>query len=163
MVRPQVHSTKHYVQFPFNDIAAGVVENNLAVISVDVLDKNLDSDIEEGNSVKAVYFEMWLQNASNDSEFILTISKNPVNTIGPTFLEMANLNNFVNKKNVLYTTQGLAQNDGVSGPVPVLRGWIKIPKSKQRFGLGDTLSMSISNVSAGVLHRCGFCTYKEYS
>jgi len=162
MVRPMVHSTKHYVQFPFNDVGAGVVENNIIASGVAVGAKDLASEVEEGSTIKAVYVEMWLQNASNDASFIATLSKNPEFGLGPTFVEMASLHTYTNKKNILYTTQGLAQNDGVSGPIAIMRSFIKIPKSKQRFGLGDILSLSISNISAGVLHRCGFTTYKEY-
>ena len=163
MVRPMVHSTKHYVQFPIDDIAAGVVQNNIVASAVNVVDKNLTSEVEEGSTIKAVYFEMWMLSSSNDSEFILTVSKNPEFGLGPTFVEMASLGTYSNKKNVFYLTQGLSQNDGVTGAVAVMRSWLKIPKSKQRFGLGDLLSLSISNVSAGTLQRCGFATYKEYS
>ncbi len=163
MVRPQVHSTKHFVQLPINQISTGTVENNFIIIATDVLAKNLNSDVEQGCSIKAVFFEMWVQNEGTLGEFILTISKQTENGAGPTFGEMADLMNYVNKKNVLFTSQGLTPNDGVSGPVNIIRSWVKIPKSKQRFGLGDTLSISISNVSANDLVRCGFCTYKEYT
>lgn len=163
MVRPIVHSTKHYVQFPISVIATGLRETNLVVSSVDVADKNLVSEVEEGNTVKAVYFELWLQNQGNLGEFIMTITKDPEAGTGPNFAEMASLSTWTNKKNVLYTTQGLTSNDGVSGPVNVIRNWIKIPKSKQRFGLGDRINMNISNVSGNDLNRCGFTTYKEYS
>ncbi len=158
-----VHSTKHYNQFPINTIATGVRETNLVIEAVDVGDKALSRDVEEGSSIKAVYFEMWLQNQGNLGEFILTISKDPSNGTGPSFVEQASLQTWDNKKNILYTTQGLTSNDGVSGPVPVLRQWIKIPKSKQRFGFGDRLNMALSNVSANTLNRCGFTTFKEYS
>jgi len=163
MVRPMVHSTKHYVQFPINQILTGTREINSVVNAVDVGDKNLASEVEEGSSVKAVYFEMWLQNEGDLGEFIMTISKDPEGGNGPNFAEMSSLMTWANKKNVLYTTQGLTSNDGVSGPVNVIRGWVKIPKSKQRFGLGDQINMNISNVSANDLVRCGFTTYKEYS
>ncbi len=162
MVRPMVHSTKHYVQFPFNDVATSTREINLVVSAVSVGDKNLASEVEEGSSVKAIFVEMWLQNSGVDGTFILTISKDLGNDNGPSFAEMASLGTYDNKKNVLYTTEGLTSNDGVSGPVNVLRNWIKIPKSKQRFGLGDRININIANVSAGDLHRCGFTTYKEY-
>ncbi len=163
MVRPMVHSVKHYVQFPINQIATGVKNTNLVVNAVSRDNVNLASEIIEGASVKAIYFEMWLQNEGNLGEFILTITKDPENGNGPTFGEMANLHAYTNKKNILYTTQGLTSNDGISGPVNVLRGWIKIPKSKQRFGLGDRINMGVSNVSANDLVHCGFTTYKEYS
>ncbi len=158
-----VHSTKHYVQYPIDQILAGVKQNVLIARAVDVAAKNVANEVEEGSSVKAVFFELWLQNQGNLGEFICTITKDPENGTGPTFAEMAALADYPNKKNILYTTQGLTSNDGVSGPVPVLRNWIKIPKSKQRFGLGDSLNLSISNVSANDLNRCGFTTYKEYS
>jgi len=163
MVRPMVHSTKHYVQYPIDQILAGTKQNVLIARAVDVAAKNVANEVEEGSSVKAVFFELWLQNQGNLGEFIATITKDPENGTGPTFAEMAALADYPNKKNILYTTQGLTSNDGVSGPVPVLRNWIKIPKSKQRFGLGDSLNLSISNVSANDLNRCGFTTYKEYS
>ncbi len=163
MVRPQVHSTKHYVQYPISQIATGVKESIVIVSSVAVQNNNAATEVTEGNTVKAVYFELWLQNEGTLSEFIMTISKEPLLGTGPTFAEMAALDSFGNKKNILYTTQGLASNDGVSGPINVIRGWVKIPKSKQRFGLGDRLILSISNVSANDLVRCGFSTYKEYS
>ncbi len=162
MVRPMVHSTKHYVQFPIDNIAAGVVQNNVIVSAVSTPDKNLASEVEEGATIKAVFIEMWMLASTNDSEFIMTLSKNPEFGLGPTFVEMAALNGYTNKKNVLYTTQGLSQNDGVTSALPMVRTFFKIPKSKQRFGLGDILSLSISNVSAGTLQRCGFTTFKEY-
>ncbi len=163
MVRPMVHSTKHYVQFPIDQIATGLRQSILIVTAVEGSVANDAFEVVEGSSVKAVYIELWLQNEGNLGEFILTISKNPENGTGPTFAEQAALFTYLNKKNILYTSQGLTSNDGVSGPVNVLRGWVKIPKSKQRFGLGDRLSVVISNVSANDLVRCGFATYKEYS
>ncbi len=163
MVRPMVHSKKHYVQYPIDQILAGVNQKIGIVTAVAVGSVNLANEVEEGSSVKAVYFELWLQNQGNLGEFIVTITKDPEGTFGPTFAEQASLMTYTNKKNVFYTTQGLTSNDGVSGPVNVIRGWIKIPKSKQRFGLGDAINLAISNVSANDLNRCGFSTYKEYS
>ncbi len=163
MVRPQVHSTKHYVQYPIDQVATGVKQSIVIVSAVAVQNNNAATETTEGNSVKACYFELWLQNQGNLGEFIVTISKEPLLGTGPTFAEMAALDSYGNKKNILYTTQGLTSNDGISGPVNVIRNWIKIPKSKQRFGLGDRLILSIANVSAGDLNRCGFSTYKEYS
>ncbi len=163
MVRPMVHSIKHYVQFPIDSITTGTLDRNAIVNAVAVQDQNNALEVREGSSVKAVYFEVWLQNQSNLGEFILTISKESENLAGPTFAEHAALFTYVNKKNILYTSQGLTSNDGISGPVSVIRNWVKIPRSKQRFGLGDTLNLCVSNVSANSLNICGFATYKEYS
>ncbi len=163
MVRPMVHSVKHYVQYPISQIGTGVRENIRIARGVESTVANLDNEVPEGATVKAIFFELWLQNEGNLGEFIMTITKDPQDALGPTFAQMAALFTYANKKNVLYTTQGLTSNDGVSGPVNVIRGWIKIPKSKQRIGLGDSINMSIANVSANDLVRCGFATYKEYT
>ncbi len=158
-----VHSIKRYVQLGIDQIATGVREVNTIVQAVKSVDANTASEVTEGSSIKAIFFEMWLENQSNLGSFILTITKDIEGATGPTFGEMADLFNYTNKKNILYTTQGLTSNDVGGNPVPVLRQWIKIPKSKQRFGLGDGIHMNISNVSANDLNRCGFTTYKEYT
>jgi len=163
MVRPMVHSVKHYVQYPIDQIGTGARQSIPIVTAVARDDVNLANEINEGSSVKAVFFEMWFQNEGNLGEFIMTITKDPDGGVGPSFGEMATLNDFSNKKNILYTTQGLTSNDGISGPINIIRSFLRIPKSKQRFGLGDSINICISNVSANDLVRCGFSTYKEYS
>ncbi len=163
MVRPMVHSVKHYVQFPIDQISTGTRQINTVCNAVEISQKNVASEVTEGSTVKAIYFELWLQNEGTLGEFIMTITKDPETATGPTFNEQAALFTYSNKKNVLYTTQGLTSNDGVSGPVNVIRGWVKIPKSKQRFGLGDSIHMNISNVSANDLVRCGITIFKEYT
>ncbi len=163
MVRPMVHSTKHYTQFAISDITTGTSGVFSIATAVAVADINTSSEVNEGSTIKAVFIEIWLLSSTNDTAFILTVSKNPEIGAGPTFTEQANLMTYTNKKNVFYTTQGIAQNDGVTGAIPLMRQWVKIPKSKQRFGLGDRLTMNISNIGAGNLQRCGFATYKEYS
>ena len=163
MVRPMVHSTKHYVQFPIDQIATGTSQQVLLATAVESTVANTANEVREGSTIKAIFIELWLQNQSNLGEFICNVTKDPENGTGPSFAQQAALFTYPNKKNVLYTSQGLTSNDGISGPVNVLRGWIKIPKSKQRFGLGDRLNLRIANVSANNLDRCGFSIYKEYS
>ncbi len=163
MVRPVVHSVKHYVQYPITEIPFGTKDGTVLVNALERSAVNLENEIAEGSIVKAIFIELWLQNQGNLGEFIMTISKDPEGSNGPSFAEMASLFTFQNKKNILYTTQGLTSNDAISGPVSVIRNWIKIPKSKQRFGLGDKLNLSIANVSSSDLNRCGFATFKEYS
>ncbi len=163
MVRPVVHSVKQYVQFPITQITTGAKGNIVLVNALERSAVNVAGEVTEGSIIKAVYVEMWIHNQGNLGEFIMTISKDPEGSNGPSFAEMAALFTFTNKKNILYTTQGLTSNDAISGPVNIHRGWIKIPKSKQRFGLGDRLNLGIANVSSNSLDRCGFATYKEYN
>ncbi len=162
-MKAPIHSQKHYVQFGINQITTATRENIVLISAQESTVANLANEVAEGSIVKAVYIELWLQNQGNLGESIVTVSKEQQGSAGPTFSEQAALFSYVNKKNILFTHQGLTSNDGVSGPTWVLRNWIKIPKGKQRMGLGDRLNLNISNVSSGDLNRCGFCIFKEYS
>ena len=162
-MRPIVHSVKHYVQFPIDQITLGTRQNISLVTAVESTIANAANEVVEGTIVKAIYIELLLQNTSNLGEFIVTLEKVIANSAGILFVQMANLFSYPNKKNVLYVSQGLTSNDGIGNPQKILGMWFKIPKSKQRFGLGDGLVLSISNTSANDLNRCGFATYKEYS
>ncbi len=163
MVRPQVHSTKHYVQFSRYTIPTVSVVSQDIAIAVESTVANAVDEIAEGNSIKAVYIELWLLDAGNNGSAITILSKNPINLVGPTFVQANALGTYVNKKNVLFVSQGLTPNDGIAQPVNVMRGWYKIPKSKQRFGLSDRINLVVANNSLQDLFACGFCTYKEYS
>ncbi len=162
-MRPLVHSVKHYVQFPIDQITTGSRQSITLINAVESTVANTSTEVPEGSTIKAVYVELWLENQGNLGESIVCVTKDTNGLFGPTFVEMGNLFAYTNKKNVLFTHQGLTSNDGVSQPTNIIRGWIKIPKGKQRFGLGDTLSLNISNVSASDLNRCGFAIYKEYN
>ncbi len=162
MVRPMVHSTKHYVQFPrFTIATVSLVVTNIA-LAIQSTTANLENEVEEGNSIKACYVELWLLDAGAGGSQVTTLTKNPQNATGPSFTQSQSLFTFANKKNILFTSQGLTPNDGIAQPVNIMRQWYKIPKSKQRFGLGDRLDLNIANSSAQDLFACGFATYKEY-
>ncbi len=162
-MRPIVHSVKHYVQFPIDQISTGTAQNVLLCRGVESTAANLSTEVEEGTLVKAVYIQLLLQNAGNLGEFIVVVEKTEQNTPGVTFASMAALHTYPNKKNILYCSQGLTSNDGIGNPQQVFAKWFKVPKGKQRMGLGDGIVLTISNTSANDLNRCGFATYKEYS
>jgi len=161
-MRPVIHSRKHFVQISLDPIAAGAREEKIIVAAVKVEDQNALHEVVEGAIVKAVFVEMWWRSQTTTAASgIATIEKLPLNANGPTTTELAALGDYNNKKNVLYTTQGLINDDNIA--VPFLRQWIKIPKSKQRFGLGDNLVMNIFAQGAVAIEICGFFTYKEYT
>ncbi len=162
-MRPIVHSVKHIVQYPITQITTGTVQNIDLVLAVESTIANLATEVAEGTLVKAVFVELWLQNQGNLGEQIVILEKVPILGTGATFAQMGNLFSYQNKKNIFFTHQGLTSNDGVSGPQVLVRQWIKIPKGKQRMGLGDSIKLSIANVSANDLNRCGMSIYKEYS
>ncbi len=162
MVRPMVHSTKHYVQQSIGTSVPGTVTDTEVLKAVDVAAKDQVFEVEEGNSVKAVYFEMWLRSAATAAaSFTFIIEKRIAGLLGPSVAEFAALGDYNNKKNVLYTSQGLV-NDVDSTALSVIRGWVKIPKSKQRMGLGDSINWGLSAIGQSI-NFCGFEIYKEYS
>ncbi len=162
MVRPMVHSTKHYVQQSIGTSVPGTLTAVNIVKAVDVADKTSLEEVEEGTSVKAIYLEMWVRSAATAAaSFTFVVVKRPADVASPDATDLAGLGNYQNKKNVFYTTQGLV-NDVDSTALNIYRGWIKIPKSKQRMGLGDKISWHLSAIGQS-LNFCGFQTYKEYS
>ncbi len=161
-MRPVIHSEKHYVQISRSTVTT-VTRNFEDLILVKSVPSTAVDEVTEGAIVKAVFIELWVINQGNDGSHVVVISKIPQNVTGPTFVEMNALGQYPNKKNILFTQQGLDPNDGLTQPMNIIRGWVKIPKSKQRFGLGDSLRITIANNSAQDLFYCGFATYKEYT
>ncbi len=162
-MKAPIHSTKHYVQITRSTVATVAANQENLITAVEGTTANLVDEVVEGAIVKAVYIELWLINAGAAGSDVVVLSKNPLGNVGPSFSDMNALGIYLNKKNILFTHQGLDPNDGIANPVVVMRGWYKIPKSKQRFGLGDVLSLTIANNSANDLFYCGFSTYKEYT
>ncbi len=117
-------------------------------------------DVEEGAVVKAVYVEMWISGVTLDKTATWVILKRPANVAGPTFTEMATLGAYPNKKNILNSGQGIPPTNG--NVMNIYKGWIKIPKGKQRFGLDDKLILTVAAVGTTV-NICGIVTFKEYS
>ncbi len=162
-MKPVLKSRKHIVQLPFDQILTATAQNALLGVTVDRTIADAATEIAEGSIIKAVFIEMWLQNSANDGHAVLIFEKVPLGNVGATFAQLADLDSYPNKKNVLFIHEGLTSNDGVGNPIPVLNQWFKIPKSKQRFGLADRMVLSISNPSSNNLNRCGKVIYKEYS
>ena len=119
-------------------------------------------DVVEGSRISAVFLEHWVKSfaaTGEDMKFQLAVEKVPAGATAVTFAQLNALMGYPNKKNILYFTQGVI-GDLTTQAVPIIRQWFKIPKSKQRFGLGDVLMMTLSSTSAA-LQNCGFATYKE--
>ncbi len=147
---------------PFNAISTGVRENIVLVDSVNAPDANLANEVPEGTEIRAVFIELWTQNSANDGHEVLILEKCSQDQGGASFAEMAALFTYNNKKNIFFTHEGLTSNDAIGNPIPVMHGWFKIPKGKQRFGLGDSLILTLSNPSSNSLNRCGIAIYKGY-
>ncbi len=161
MVRPIIHSIKHIVQFSIATVTGGAVNHLVVIASVADL-PNTVAEVKEGSIVKAVYIELWIRAGSTTpSSGQLIIYKKTGDQSNPSTTDMAALGNWDNKKNIFYTTMGL-YNDQDADATLAFKGWVKIPKGKQRFGLGDRIQISIFTPTID-LQTCGFSVYKEYT
>ncbi len=159
-MRAPIQSIKHYVQITLSTVTAGAAIADRLVNAVETRTGNPD-DILQGSIVKAVFVEMWVRTASTSPGSVLVTLVKTTDNQNPTFADMIALHDYTNKKNVLYHTQGLS-NDQDADAIPLVRQWFKIPKGKQRFGLGDRLFIVVTAQALDQNH-CGFATYKEYS
>ncbi len=124
----------------------------------------LTSHVIEGAVIKAVYCEVWIKGlgaSDADTQFNLAIYKNPGGNHVMTYAETLTMMGYDNKKNILFSSQGVVGGIGGGQSVPVIREWLKIPKGKQRFGLGDTFIVTITTTGQS-LDGCALFVYKEY-
>ncbi len=164
-MRAPINSRKHIFQISQSTVSQAAKVGTTFVQAIEGV-HSAPQHVSEGAIVKACYVEFWLSqdSASVVGSYTIVLVKSPGGSTNPTTAEMAALHDYTNKKNILFTAQGLlTPNDG--GQVPVLRGWYKIPKGKQRFGLGDTLQVTIRNNNATAIdiNFCGLAIFKEYT
>ncbi len=164
-MRAPIHSKKHIVQISQGTVGQTAIVTTNLVLSQEASSTTPDA-IEEGAIVKACFVEFWVSqdSASVVGSYTIVLFKRPGGSASISSANMAALHDFSQKKNILFTAQGLlTPNDG--GQVPVLRQWYKIPKGKQRFGLGDRLQLVIRNNNATAIdiNFCGLAVFKEYS
>ncbi len=162
-MRPIIHSKKHIQQTSQSTVAQAVVGHITIATAIEGSSTTPDQ-IEEGASVRACYVELWLglDSATVTGSYTVILYKDPGGLHAATTTNMAALHDYPNKKNILFTAQGLLGPDD-GGMVPVLRQWYKIPKGKQRFGLGDRLLITIrnNNLAAIDINFCGVAIFKE--
>ncbi len=159
-----INTEKHFQPIVGTTVAAGAILNTVLIDAVAA--PSAAFEIDQGSVIKAIYCELWLNGSGltdTHSIFNVTVEKLSADVTSMTATQSANLGTYPNKKNILYTTQGIlaAGVDGAQS-VPILRQWIAIPKGKQRFGLTDRLNINTSNISSNDLIICGIFIYKEY-
>ncbi len=162
MLAPIV-ARKHYVHSTNTVIAAGAIQANVIVSGVVAPATGNSFSVIEGSIVKAIYIERWIKSnatAGGSTQFTMIIEKLPANAPSVTFAQIANLGAYTNKKNILYSTQGVI-GDLTTGSIPLFRQFILVPKGKQRIGLNDRITVSIAAVGLA-MQSCGIATYKEY-
>ncbi len=158
-----VHSRKHYVQKSLSTITGSAILDFGLATAVEQGSTTAVEHVVEGNSIKAIFIEMWTRAAgASPGSVLITLYKRGSGATSLTTAEAAALGDYDGKKNIIYHTQGLI-NDNDADAIPFVRQWFKIPKGKQRMGLGDKWSLSIFAQGAIDTIICGFATYKEYS
>ncbi len=163
-IKPMVHSIKHYISSTNTSVASGAARVVVLADAILVGTPASTLEIIEGSTLKSVFIEHWIKSsatAGTSVQFSAVLEKVPANASSASVSNVANLQAYENKKNVLWHGQGVLGDTTTQG-VPILRQWFKIPKGKQRFGFGDRLVLTI--VAVGEAFRtCGSSTYKEYS
>ncbi len=159
-MRPVINTEKHFNQESLFTVASGAISVRIIADAVSVPDAVADNEIREGSKISAVYVEMWLtSDDTGQGTAILSLEKVPGSSALMAVGQSAALNNYQNKKNIFHTFMGLI-GPNTQYPMAVLKGWFKIPKGKQRFGLGDRLVLNVHGQSNG-LQGCGFFLFKE--
>ena len=74
--------------------------------------------------MKAVFVERWLTGTFDLGSFVLMVEKSGQDNQPPTLTEMTTLDAYANKKNILFTSQGLIPEDNAN-PIPVMRQWVQ--------------------------------------
>ncbi len=158
-----INSIKHYIN---NENASTASAAKRSIVLVTAVAQNAVSstdDVVEGSIVKAIFIEHWAKSGADagaDTKFQFILEKVPAGQSSISFANMNTLMGYNNKKNVLFFSQGVI-GDLTTQAIPIVRQWFKIPKGKQRFGLGDTLVATLS-ATAFAIDNCGFAVYKEY-
>ncbi len=159
-MKPVIHSEKHYIQNSLSTVASGALEQVSIAVCVDTVGTT-NTDVAVGAILKAIYVEDWSKSASETvANFVFAIIKLPNGLNAPSTAQMANLNDYNNKNNIIYLTQGLASN-GSTQPIPLSKGWYKIPKGKQRMSLGDKW-VTVFFAQVTDQNHCGMFVFKEY-
>ncbi len=156
-----INTVKHYNERTLFAVGSGLIQNLTEIVAVVSPDANNAVEVVEGAIIKAIYIELWIT-SDDAAQGTFTFSLEKINTTQTDMTAAENITKFSysNKKNIFYSTMGLTPPNIQSG-IPIVRQWFKIPKGKQRFGLGDQLNMNLSGPSNGI-SACGFSTYKEF-
>ncbi len=157
-MRPRVNTDKHMVARSLTLVNELTISPINAAVAVE--DPSTSTQVRIGSVISAIYVEVWiLANSQQPGTFNLTVEKISSGQSNMTQVQSTNLHSYPNKKNIFYTTQGLV-GDANTNPTPVIRQWIKIPKGKQRMGLGDIIAINVSSQAEDQNH-CGYVIYKE--
>lgn len=162
-MRAQINSVKHIVQITPTTVLAGAVGKITIAEGLEVQDipvANVDN-VRAGAHVKAVYCELWITgDGTEQSSSTWIFKKRQAGDGNMTFGEINAMQGFLGKNQILMSGQGIVPPN-TQHPMSIFKGWVKIPKGKQRIALGDQLEIVVSSITNGIV-MCGLFIYKEY-
>ncbi len=160
-MRPVITTEKHIVQQSLASVAGGALSVFVIAVSLQTPVAATATNVREGSKISAVYVEMWYNtDDATNGTCIATLEKRSSGLVAMTAAQSGALDAYANKKNILHTFMGIVPGLTNTYPMAIIKGWIKIPKGKQRFGIGDTLVLNIHGQSNGG-NFCGFSIFKE--
>ncbi len=160
-----IQTIKHFVPRTLAAVATSAVLNHKLAEGVDAPATSAVTDCIQSAVIKAIWVELWIIHsgaAGTTTTFTITLERADVLQSLMTLSNALNLSSYANKNNVIYTTQGIIGSDNVANPIPILRQWFKIPKGKQRLGLGKNWILNVANSGGESINVCGMVIYKEY-
>ncbi len=157
-MRPVINTEKHIIQNSLFVVGSGAITPIPLIVAVAA--PSARQEVREGSKVSAIFLEYWVStdDAASGTN-IFTLEKRSGGQPAMTAAQSGLLNSYPNKKNVFHIQMGLTPTN-VQYPMASIKGWFKIPKSKQRFGLDDTLVINFHGQSNGI-NVCGNAIYKE--
>ncbi len=159
-MKSPINSQKHIVQQTLDTVAMG--SNTAYTLLVSTETPTSAHHVPVGAVVKAIFVEWWsLSEAAQPGTSTQSVEKLKGGQSVMTFAQSQALHTYPNKANILEIHQGIIP-DANSNPIPAFRGWVKIPKGKQRMALGDQLVLNV-NSQTDVVEVCGICIYKSYT
>ncbi len=154
---------KHYVQAGPAVTAAAAITKLPIAISVALNAANAANEVPLGAHVKAVFIELWVGGdglGGTLSQCDIMVAKNNIAEDTALTAAQSLLPNDLEWKNQIFLkSKGNLESRIDAGFIPFLRGWVKIPKTHQRFGKSDMLSLYITASTAAVSF-CGQIVYK---
>ncbi len=163
--RPRLGSIIKSVKNVKNDVAGLGAATNLVTTIVNTLDNpatTTDNQVERGCKIFKIWMEWWYYGTSTgDTNDIIDayIIKNPGNNL--TVPNPGTVGTSNEKKFVIKIWKGLAGTKTTGGQPYSWKGWIKIPKVYQRFGIDDRLAFVIRSPTTG--NNCTNFVYKWFT
>ncbi len=161
--RVLINSIKHFVLESNTAVTSGA-RKTIIVANCVVAPANADTtQVKEGSAIRAIHLEYWIRGEGADgvdTQQNVYVEKVPAGATAMTYTQALNPMAYPNKRNIMFSSQGVL-GDKTTAPIPILNGWMLVPKGKQRMALGDKWNVTVAATGQSV-GLCGKALFKEY-